>query len=247
MKQAHGLHHVRQRPLSRRFLDAGDARGVFRRSPAQGLCAGRSRARRGPGRSRRDPARGGTGDRAKGPGDRARQRAVETRHRECRLSHRRPGAPALGATRRSRPLRALGRDHPGHHGHRDRAATARRGGADRSPARRGHGHARRSRAPASRYADGRANPSAAGAADHVRAQGRDLALGAAALGRSARTSQTSRPSGAARRRRRHAGVTRRTRTGCARRLRARARSRRARHHLACRPRRAGRDGPDARP
>ena len=173
------------------------------------------------------PREAARGDRAPGPGDRARSRAVETRHRERRLSHRRPGAPALAASRRSRPLRALGGDHPGHHGHGDRAATARSGGADRSPTRRGHGHACRSRPPPSRYADGRANPSSAGPADHVRAQGCGLALGAAALGRSARTSQASRASGAARWRRGNAGVTRRTRTGCARRLRARPRSCRA--------------------
>ena len=62
-------------------------------------------------------------------------------------------------------------------------------------------------------------------AEDVRAQGCGLALGAAALGRSAGTSQASRPSGATGWRRGNAGVTRRTRTGCARRLRARPRPR----------------------
>ena len=54
-------------------------------------------------------------------------------------------APARQAVRRGRPLRALGRHHPGHHGHRHRPADARRAGARRRRPRR----ARRGASPRS--------------------------------------------------------------------------------------------------
>ena len=51
---------------------------------------------------------------------------LRQRDRYRRLSDPAAGAPDGEAMRRGRPLRALGRDHAGHHGHRRGAAGARR-------------------------------------------------------------------------------------------------------------------------
>ncbi len=51
--------------------------------------------------------------------------ALKHVRRERRLSDPRAGAATLAKTRRSRPLRALGRDHAGHRGHRHGAANPR--------------------------------------------------------------------------------------------------------------------------
>ncbi len=91
------------------------------------------------------PQGGGGGDLEGRRGDclgprRARPRAAQARDRQCRLSDPAAGAPTVGAGRRGRALAALGRDHPGHHRQRRRAANPRRAGADRGEltALRGH-------------------------------------------------------------------------------------------------------------
>ena len=56
----------------------------------------------------------------------ARFRPAAQRDRQRRLSDPAAGAPDVEAMRRRRPLRPLGRDHAGHHGHRRRAAGPRR-------------------------------------------------------------------------------------------------------------------------
>ena len=88
------------------------------------------------------------------------------------------GLTALVAEGDPRPpaLRPLGCDEPGRDGHRARAAAARVPRADRSAISRGS----RPRSPRlaeehRAHADGRPDLAAAGAADHLRAQGRGLA------------------------------------------------------------------------
>ena len=179
----------------------------------------------------------------------ARRARREPRHRgtcrqcaQCRLPGGRPGRRTVARRGRGRRLDALGRHDAGHHGHRHRAAGARRAGADPRRARR-HGRARwprRRTAPPHR--DGRAHPSATGAADHLRAEMRDLGAAAdrprPAPGRAAPAGRA----GAVRRRGRHAGLARRPGHrgdgGAGR----RTRPRRAGRALARQPRRLRRNG-----
>ena len=104
-----------------------------------------------------------------------RLRPAAQRDRYRRLSDPAAGAPDGEAVRRRRPLRALGRDHAGHHGHRRGPADPRRAGDHRARYRGPARHPRRPRQALPRYADGRAHPSAAGAAGDLRLQVRDLA------------------------------------------------------------------------
>ena len=123
--------------------------------PAAAAAEITAKAEAGPVRSRRDPGR----------------------HRARRLSDRAAGQGAgRGLRGGCRPLRPLGRHHPGHRRYGARAADratglaliGRRSGRHR-------GRAGRARAAPSRHADGRAHPSAARAADHLRLQVRGLA------------------------------------------------------------------------
>ena len=104
-----------------------DARGVLRPRAARALRRGRGRARQRRGALRRHPGRGGRGDRA------ARATSTRSTSTGCGARPTIVGYPILPlvhqlveAVRRGRPLRALGRDDAGHHGHRRRAADPRR-------------------------------------------------------------------------------------------------------------------------
>ena len=177
----------------------------------------------------------------------ARPRAAQARDRECRLSDPAAGPPARRTGRRGRALAALGCDDAGHHGHRRGAADPRRAGADRGGSRGGARPSRRSRPPLPRHADGRPHPSAARAADHLRLQGRDLAVGA----RPPRRAPGATAPAGARRRSSAAPPAPWPRSARARtrqqphRTRARTRPRRPADHLARRPRRHRRDGAGA--
>ena len=102
-------------------------------------------------------------------------RSAAPRDRYRRLSDPAAGAPDGEAMRRGRPLRALGRDHAGHHGYRRGAAVARRLAIIEDDIAELRGIlADLSR----RYRDtpmAGPHPSAAGAAGDVRLQDRDLA------------------------------------------------------------------------
>ena len=77
---------------------------------------------------------------------------------------------------RRRAVSALGRHHPGHHGHRDRAADPRRPGHRQPRSRQHRDNAGRAGQHAPHDRHGRPHASAAGTADHVRAQGCGLAV-----------------------------------------------------------------------
>ena len=117
-------------------------------------------------------------------GRRRRSCAIATprdRFRQARnadRAHRLSGAAGGAAARRALPRRArrvvpLGRDHAGHHRHRDGAADPRGAGADRSGHRGDRDLAGRAGAQISRHADGRPQQPAAGRADHLRLQDGD--------------------------------------------------------------------------
>ena len=76
------------------------------------------------GTRRRDSARARRRDRREGAAGRARPRGVAQGSRERRLSDPRPRPAAVGQARRRRPLRPLGRDDAGHHGHRGRCCRS---------------------------------------------------------------------------------------------------------------------------
>ena len=63
-------------------------------------------------------------------------RGTRRQRAQCRLSGRRPGRRLVAGRRRGGRLDALGRHDAGHHGHRHRAADARRPDADPRRARR---------------------------------------------------------------------------------------------------------------
>ena len=98
----------------------------------------------------------------------ARLRSSPSRNRHRRLSDPPARASARETMRRGRPLRALGRDDPGHHGHGRCPAGPRRTAHHRGRHRRPARHSGRPIAAPPRHAHGRPHPSAAGAADHLR-------------------------------------------------------------------------------
>ena len=86
-----------------------------------------------------------------------------------------PLVEQLSAVWRSWPLRALGRHHPGHHGHRRGPAGTRRAGHRRARRAGRAWPAGGAGAALPRHADGRPYPPAARAADHLRLQVRGVA------------------------------------------------------------------------
>ena len=216
----------------------GDARRVRRRGAPAAHARRRGGARPRPGQARADPGRGRGRDRRQGRPRALRSRRDRRRHRACRLSGHRAGRGARRGLRgRCRPLRPLGRDHPGHRRYRAHAADPGRFRPDRRGSRRDRRRAGRPRAAPSRHADGRAHPSAARAADHLRLQMRGLARRGPAPAGKARPPARGGPGGPARRRGRHARRARRRRHRGAGSARRGARPARAGGRLARRPRR----------
>ena len=110
-----------------------DARGVLRRGADRPLRRGRGGACPGRGALRRHPGGRGQGDRRPPP------KAIAIDFDLLRHETEIVGYPILPlvhqlveAVRRGRALRALGRDDPGHHGHRRRPADPRRPGDRRA-------------------------------------------------------------------------------------------------------------------
>ena len=148
--------------------------------------------------------RGRAGDRADLPRREHRFRQAQEADRAHRLSGPAGGAADRGEMRQGLGrVVPLGRDHPGHHRHRDRDADPRRAGARRD----GHGGdrrlARRPFAALPRHADGGTQQPATGGPDHVRLQGRLAAGGHAAASPAPRRAAPARAGGRVRRRRRH--------------------------------------------
>ena len=137
---------------------------------------------------------------------------------------------------------ALGRHHPGHHRHRHRPADPRGARHRREGDRRHRRRARRARQEIPRHADGRAQQSAAGGADHLRLQDGDPARRLRAPQAAPQGAATARAGRRIRRRRRHAVLARQGRPEGAGRADEGAQARPARHFLAhrARPHRRGR-------
>ncbi|MGY4353984.1 hypothetical protein ACVW0J_000477 [Bradyrhizobium sp. i1.7.7] len=158
---------------------------------------------------RRDPAGSRRPDRGADRRRRIRFRSAATGDRHRRLSDPAAGASDGETVRRGRPLRALGRNHAGHHGYRGGAAIARRARDRRARHRRAAKHPRGPLEALPRHADGRPHPSPAGAAGDVRLQDRDLARDVRPPRRAARAIEAARAGRTVRRRRRNAGLARR--------------------------------------
>ena len=167
---------------------------------------------------------------------------AQGRDRPRRLSDRRRRAPARQAVRRCRPLRALGRHHPGHHGHRHCPADPRRAGTRRG------GPRRRSMRRWPRWPRSTATTVMAGRTHLQHALPVTFGYKAAVwLGMVVRHRQrlegieAARAGRPVRRRRRHAGLARRQGSRRARRADGRAAARPAADRLARGPRRPGGD------
>ena len=157
--------------------------------PISGCLQGRTLRPRGAGRSRRARRQ-------------PREPAGRGAHRRGRQDRR-----------RSRPLRALGRQRPGPDRQRAHARTARRHRrADHRPQQR-HRRLHGARRPPSPHRRGGAHLAAARTADAVRAQARGLRGGAGALARAAAPAAQGGAGAAIRRRRRDARGARRERPG----------------------------------
>ncbi len=133
-------------------------------------------------------------------------RGARRQRPQRRLSGRRPRRRTVQGSRRGRRLDPLGRDDAGHHGHRDRAAGARGADPDRGRAARDPERADRPGAAAPHHGDGRAHPSAAGAAGHLRPEMRDLGHAVPGASGPAEAAPHAGRAGRVRRRRRHAGL-----------------------------------------
>ena len=118
--------------VPRRLRHAAHARGVFRLRAGRPLRRGRGRAGEGRGEMRRHSRRCGRSDREAYRRFGVRFRSLARGDRQCRLSDPAAGASDGQAMRRGRPLRALGRDHAGHHGYGRRPAIAGRLEVDRT-------------------------------------------------------------------------------------------------------------------
>ena len=174
-RRRYALHRLRFRHLPRCVRRTGHARGVLRRGVDRALRRGRGGAGRRRGQCRRDPQGCGRRHQAAGARGSHRRRQAQGRDRPRRLPHRRHRAPTRQAMRRCRALRALGRDHPGHHGHRHGAADARRAGARRRRPGGARCGARGAGRQAPRHRDGGPHASAARPARDLRLQGGRLA------------------------------------------------------------------------
>ena len=146
-------------------------------------------------------------------------------------------ASARQAMRRGGALPALGRHHPGHHGHRHGAADARRAGARRRRPGGARDRARRARRQAPRHGDGGPHAPAARAAGDLRLQGGRLARHDRAAPRAPGPAAPPRAGRPVRRRGGHAGLARRQGPRRARRADGGARPRPRVHAVARRARR----------
>ena len=192
--------------------------------------------------SRRDPAGCGRCDQALGARGRHRPRQAQAGNGPRRLSDRGCRAPARQAMRRCRPLRPLGRHHPGHHGHRHGAANPRRIGARRGGSGGNRDGTQGACAKAPHHGDGGPHASPARPAGDLRLQGRRLARHDRPSPPAPEGADAARPRRPVRGCRRHAGLARRQGPRRARRADAGAGPRPPAHSLARGARRFCGDG-----
>jgi hypothetical protein len=212
--QLSGRHDgYRHNPVPRRVRHPAHAGSIFRPRPALALHRGRDRVGARGGALWRHSAGSSGRDRGEMQCRNPRPRSPAPGDRDRRLSDPSLGASAGEAMRRCGPLRPLGSHHAGHHGHGRGAAAARGPWHHRGRCRSVAQHPREARENPSRHADGRAHPPAAGVADHLRIQGRDLARHVRPACRTAYSAQAARPRRRVRGRRRHPRISRREGTG----------------------------------